>query len=381
MTENNKSKALKVAFVDHSSLMGGAEYSLYHLLNRLNYQKYEPYLIIPENSELEAKLKKNTYINYTYHPLSSTKKILQFVVGIISLARKLRLNKIEIVHTNSYRGSLYGLIAGKIARKKTVWHVRDINENFIFTKLMPLFADKIIAISSAVAEQFNSKVVKEKVCIINNGVNLTDFQSTHALSAENLKEELQLPQETILIGMVGRINRWKGFHYLIEALPAILEKYPNVKLAIVGAETLTEEKGYLQELEGMCRELDLVEKVYFLGERSDIPNIMKSLDIFVSYSDSEPFGRVIIEAMAAGTPVIVADSGGAPEIIKGKDCGLIVETANTLQLTKGVNKLISCKSQWVSMGENGKKHVFENFNADLVNKKVYRVYEELLKNN
>lgn len=368
-------KKVRVAYVDHADVMGGAEHSLYYLLKKTDKGSVAPFLFIPPNSELEAKAKDISSLVIVNLQQKSFRKVLSVIAGIFKLARLLRQEKIDIVHTNSYRSAVYGLLAAKLAGKKGVWHVRDIHKEFVFTRFLPMLADKIIAISQGVAAQFPQFIQKRKVQVIYNGVDLEEFA---AGGAGNLKEELGLRDSDILIGMVGRIDPWKGYHHLLRALPEVLSYYSRVQVIIVGEEMLTDKVGYLDELKELTRTLRLEEHVHFLGRRSDIPNIMGSFDLFVSYSDKEPFGRVIIEAMAMGTPVMVADSGGPPEIIDRGKYGYLVEYGNPALLAGAIIQAIQNKDQLKTLGASGKKRVEALFDAKQVSDRVQHVYESLL---
>ncbi|HFU7057823.1 TPA: glycosyltransferase family 4 protein [Bacillus cereus] len=370
---------IKIAFVDHARAMGGAEYSLYYLLKELDYNMVQPYLLTPPNSELQKMVENLPSVRVVNMELDSIKNFKGFIKDIRDIRRFCKQEHIDIVHTNSYRGAIYGLIGGKLARKKTVWHVRDIHESILFKSILPRLSDKIITISNAVSNQFSKDTIHKKVNLIYNGVDLKLYNVQDIKG--DLKSELSISKDTFLIGMVGRIDRWKGFHYLIKSASIIKNSPRKFKIVIVGDEILTKEKGYLDELKRLVIELDLEDKVDFLGARKDIPNVMKSLDLFISYSNNEPFGRVIIEALAMKTPVIVANSGGAPEIILDSNCGDIVESNNEEHLAKSMIQFMELSQQSLDLlGENGKRRIEEFFSTELVAVKVTELYKKLYNN-
>lgn len=365
---------IKVAYVDHAESMGGAEYSLYYLLKEIDKDRVVPYLITPNNSELQKLLDNDSSIKIINAELGSVKSVRIFN-RIHSLVNIFKKEDIDIVHANSYRAAIYSLIAGKLAKKQTIWHVRDIFESSIYRKIMPFFSDKLIVISKAVSKQFSKKVTSKKAHLIYNGVDLKLFNNN---VTGTLKSELSMNKQDFLIGMVGRIDRWKGFHHLISVIPQISKELNDFKIAIVGEEILTKEKGYKAELITLAENLGVGDKVVFLGNRFDIPNVMKSFDIFISYSKAEPFGRVIVEAMAMETPVIVANSGGAPEIVDESGCGLIVEGSSQEELIKSIKFLIRKRNDLNHMGLKGRKRVENHFNAKMVGSNVLSVYDSLI---
>lgn len=374
-----KNKQIKVAYIDHAEEMGGAEFSLYYLIKEIDRGEVKPHLIVPSSSPLKDRFSHDQNVTVTHHPLGSINplkrpsNIISFLKGVRNLTNYFKTN-IDVIHTNTYRASIYGLIAGKLAKKTTIWHVRDLHNSFFFKHVMPLFADHIVAISRAVSEQFSDNVMRKKVSIVYNGVDFSEYQPQE-IKAE-LRQELNIGKSTTLIGMVGRMTKWKGYHHLIEALPQIIAHDPNVKIVIVG-DALFAKQDYLTYLKKRVKEKNLSEYVVFLGQREDIPNIMKSLDLFVSFSDREPFGRVIIEALAMETPVIVANSGGAPEIIENGNCGTIVEDGDAGALGLSIIALLNRKNELSSLGINGRRWVEAKFDTRKVGTEITQTYSKV----
>ncbi|WP_027955569.1 glycosyltransferase family 4 protein [Halobacillus kuroshimensis] len=370
---------LQVAYLDHAEEMGGAEFSLYYLIKEIDKESIHPHLIVPNESPLREKVYHHPSVTIAPHSMSSLNIVKRPMNGLSFFRDLYRLTfyikkHIDVVHTNTYRSAVYGLIAGKMAGKKTVWHVRDLHDSLLFKKVMPYFADHIIAISRAVAHQFSEDVFRKKGSIVYNGVDFSEYQLEHTKGS--IRAELNIPQEAVLIGMVGRMTAWKGYHHLIEALPKVIRQAPHVRVVIVGG-ALFASDDYIKQLKQMVKERELQNHVCFLGHREDIPNIMKSLDIFISYSEEEPFGRVIIEALAMETPVIVADSGGAPEIIENGNCGVIAPSGSPEALTAAILSVVDEEGKLRELGSNGRRWVKEKFNTRKVGREIYQTYESL----
>ncbi|MGM0838450.1 MAG: glycosyltransferase family 4 protein [Bacillota bacterium] len=369
------SKKYKVLFIDHAQEMGGAEFSLFYLLKYLEKDTVEPILLSPQGSSLSEKVTKELDANIKIipHSLCSPKNFLFFTFGIAKLFKILINEKIDIIHINSYRSVFYGFM-GLFLRKKIIWHVRDIFNDSLFKKILPFFASHIICISKAVYNQFPEKYNRKKT-IISNGVDLEEYNNA---VTPTLKKELNISSETFLVGMVGRIDRWKGFHHLLNVIPEIKHKNPNIHYVIVGDEILTKEKGYLEELKQYVKNNNLQNDVSFLGQRTDIPQIMKSLDLFVSCSDNEPFGRVIIESLAMGTPALVNNSGGAAEIVENEICGYKIDLSKTNNLKEKVLWLSVNPKTVEEMGLLGIRRVKEFYTARNTSKKVTNLYSLIL---
>lgn len=323
-----------VLFLDHAIEMGGAEHSLYYLIKFINRQHINPILMSPSQSKLANMINKLGG-KVDYNELDSPKNLLACFKNIFKIKKFMKKNNIEIIYCNTYRTIIYGIMLKLVTNCKVVWHVRDFYNNNLLKSIYSLFSNRIICISNPIAEQFHEKNHK-KISVIYNGVDLEKYDSKQVPG--DLKQELGLPEDTLLIGMVGRIDRWKGIHLLIDAANYIVNELNKKEFVfiIVGASILTDERSYPDELKEMVHTYNLSNNVLFIGQRSDIPNVMKSFDLTVNYSDNEPFGRVIIESLAMGTPVVVNNTGGAPEIIENVGYGRITKGRDAMLLANAI---------------------------------------------
>jgi glycosyltransferase involved in cell wall biosynthesis len=154
-------------------------------------------------------------------------------------------------------------------------------------------------------------------------VDLDRFDPTALVSTEEARRKLGLPREGPLLGMVGRLQRLKGMHTLVEAMPRILEHHPDAHAVIVGGKHAQEpEYGTILDREIAKRELE--NRICRVGFQSNVELWMRAMDIFVHASDHEAFGIVLIEAMALGTPIVAGNRGGPTEIITEGEDGLLV---------------------------------------------------------
>ncbi|OHR74232.1 hypothetical protein HMPREF3291_04405 [Bacillus sp. HMSC76G11] len=323
-----------VLFLDHAIEMGGAEHSLYYLIKFINKQHIKPILMAPSKSKL-ANMVNKLGEKVSYNEMDSPKGVLSFLRNIFKIKKYMRENSIEVIYCNTYRTIIYGVMLKLVTSCKVVWHVRDFYNNNLLKSIYSTFSNKIICISNPIAEQFREKD-SGKISVIYNGVDLEKYNSKQVPG--DLKQELGLPVETLLIGMVGRIDRWKGIHLLIEAANYLVNDLNKKEFVfiIVGASILTDDQSYPNELKEMVQTFNLSKNVVFVGQRSDIPNVMKSFDLTVNYSDNEPFGRVIIESLAMGTPVVVNNTGGAPEIIENVGYGRITKGRDAMLLANAI---------------------------------------------
>ena len=154
------------------------------------------------------------------------------------------------------------------------------------------------------------------------GASLERFDAARAESPAEARAALGLPPTGALIGIVGRLQRWKGMHVLIDALPAVRARHPDAHAVIVGG-VHEPEPDYPAALRAQVCRLQLDDAVTFAGYQADVPRWMQAMDIIVHASDREPFGIVVIEAMALGKPVVAGAAGGPAEVITPGVDGLL----------------------------------------------------------
>ncbi len=167
------------------------------------------------------------------------------------------------------------------------------------------------------------------------GASLERFDAARAESPAAARAALGLLPGGVLIGIVGRLQRWKGMHVLIDALPAVCARHPDAHVVIVGG-AHEPEPGYPAELRAQVHRLGLDAAVTFAGFQADVPRWMQAMDVIVHASDREPFGIVVIEAMALGKPVVAGAAGGPAEIITPGVNGLLAPFGDVGALEQAV---------------------------------------------
>ncbi len=171
------------------------------------------------------------------------------------------------------------------------------------------------------------------------GASLERFESVRHEPPAALRERFGLPVHGPLIGIVGRLQRWKGMHTVIAAMPEVRAAHPGAHLAIVGGAHDTEPR-YGDELRALAASLGVADAVTFAGFQTDVPRWMQAMDVFVHASDREPFGIVVVEAMALGKPVIAGSAGGPAEIITDGVDGLLTPFGDAPTLARAIDRYL-----------------------------------------
>ena len=380
--------------------MGGAERSLILLLKGMDKSRFTPVVaafgegiflnavrelsIKSYSVKLSRRVEKLTKLYREYSSVGYAKSLGGISAGILSLCQLIRKQRIALVHTNGIKAHFLGGFAAKLCRVPLVWHVRDFIppgiEKDAFLLLASVMPDRIIVNSDAVGMQFShSAKAYKKVVRIYNAVDLTEFEPS--LQGWRVREEFRIPSSAPLVGLIAHLTPWKGHDYFLKAAAKIGQALPEARFLIVG-DVIYQTEGhetYKKDLEVLCSDLGLGEKVIFTGFRYDIPEVIAALDVVAhASSQPEPFGRVLIEAMAMGKPVVATNLGGVPEVVKDGETGLLVPPRDSEALAEASIKLLKDKQFASWLGANGLKHVRANFDARSHVEQIEALYKSLL---
>ena len=304
----------------------------------------------------------------------SPKNLLTFFKEIKSSFSTLnKLHKeyqFEIIYSNTL-AVLLGIFYAQKTKIKHIWHVHEIIESpKIFTKafnfLLSLNSNTKIIYNSVATGNFwdiNDKI-KLKSQVIWNGLELPNYYLSQLEINETKKELFHANPNDIVIGLVGRISRWKGQQVLLKAFHIVNQTNKNIKLVFVGSPPPNQE-GFLENLYQEINNLRLNNFVKVVPFQNDINWVWQSIDIAVVPSiEPEPFGLVAVEAMLAKKPVIGSNHGGLTEIIENNETGFLVDPNNEIELAKALQKLIEDNTLRNEFGKNGFKRANKFFTLE-----------------
>jgi glycosyltransferase involved in cell wall biosynthesis len=258
-----------------------------------------------------------------------------------------------------------------------VGHLRDFEEVDRVTRLYARLIDLHIAISGAIKDNLlRLDVPDEKIVVVYDAIDLQDFDDT--VSIGHLRQELGLNDEAQLFGIFGRIIAWKGIVEFVHAAALVIQSTANTKAFIVG-DCSDGDSGYFKVVNELIAEYGLEEKIILTGYRTDVPALMQLMDVIVHASISpEPFGMVLIEAMAMKKPVVATRMGGPLDIMLDERTGFLVSPGNTKEMADAIERLLADKELASDMGRNGKKRVIDMFTKERYARQVEDVYVRLL---
>ncbi len=297
---------------------GGAETALIRMIRQLRADGWECHVVLQSPPRLAAEYEAAGAVIHIVPMARITLSgnrltwLVRFVLGwpvsVVRLALLARRLRVDVVHTNSLH-YLHGWAAAVLVRRPHVWHAREIVAQSgaalrLERALARRFADTVIAISRAVAEQLDPG----NVVVIYDLPDPVEFQPGHA---GRWRARIGLADDAPLVGAACRIDTWKGIDVLLAAVPHLRELRPDVQVVVAGG-PVGGKDGYAAALARTAASLGVI----WLGARHDIPDMLADLDVFVQLSTlPEPFGLGVVEALASGCPVVATDQGGPVEIL------------------------------------------------------------------
>lgn len=295
---------------------------------------------------------------------------------VVQIRNYIRNNDIHIVHTHGYKANFYGLMATRFTQVPTIATCHPWTETDYSVKArLYTFLDKrwlkkmhrIIAISEEVRQKLP---MRESVAVIPNGIDLSRFNGRH--QDDMLRQQLGFSSSDIIIGTIGRLVPEKGYRYLLDSMHELCKTHHNIALIIVGDGPL------VHQLKQQVKERKLESRVSFLGIRNDTPELLAIMDIFVMPSLSEGLPMALLEAMAAGKPVVATAVGAIPQIIRDGDSGMLVPPQDIERLTTTLARLIQAPQKTQQIGEKARKEVETNYSSARMTQRYIEHYRQLL---
>lgn len=395
---NEKIRRRRILYVQRPN-GGGSTIALYELIKGLNKTCYEPIVLFLVNNKYLDKFealgiktitidrsksqrqpkKRNVLTKNIYH----LRLWLLDLTEVLQLIRIIKREKVDLVHLNSaFDRSI--MAAALMTSTPQVCHLRRFVKGrklAIVIGYLQRFSDAALYTTQAIADNYlNVGTDIKKSAVVYEPIDFEKFSLARDLNV--VRDEFSINADDYIIANVGRITPWKGQQYFLEALAGLVKQYPNIKALIVGEPGNTHaDKNYSKLLHDTVQQLSLQDHVIFTGRRDDIAEIMAVSNVIVhSACEPEPFGLVIAEAMAAGTPIIATRGGGPSEIIEDGETGLLVPMKNAALMQEAIEKLLRSPSWATEMAAKAQARVRERFSVEQHVNKVQNMYEEVLKN-
>ncbi len=306
-------------------------------------------------------------------PAGRLRQVNRWIVTVVRLARLLRRRRPDLILNWAAKTQLYGAPAAMLAGKKdrVVWWQQGIPRRSpidLFATLLP--ARAIGCYSKAAAEAQARLFPSRKTFVVAAGAPIPQEPSEGG--------PLELPGDVPVIGLVGRLQPWKGQDRMLLAQSLLRERGHSFHLVIVGGDSYGLSPEYARSLPALVRRLGLSDAVTMTGEVPDAGPYVAQMDILVNASDPEPFGIVLLEAMARGVAVVAVDSGGPSEFIEQERTGMLARSGEPEALADALEPLLVSADLRESVGRAGRERFLRDFTDAAMRKRFFRELQQLL---
>lgn len=383
---------MKVLFLTYSTDITGADLSMLALAQNLPIQSKVVTLSHGPIVDLARSRGVDIHVIEHHSTLLSLSNEASFLGRLMSLwqlpliGNNLRhvASGYDVIYVHAKKALLFGSLASILSKRHLIWHQRDVVHSpsslhgrtriseWVLIKILNRFATKIFSVSKAAANSFvnaggNPRLLK----VVLNGINPEDFLTP--VSPDLLRKELLIPANAPLIGCFGQLLPWKGHSILLNAMMEL----PSAHLVIVGG-VGSANPTYDKELRDRALRLGIADRVHFTGRRSDVPSLMRSVDVIVHPSvEFDPCPRVVIEALHSGTPLVATAVGGVPELLTNEVHGLLVPPSDHHALSTAVSRLLNNIELAQKLSTAGQQHAAERLTLSRVISDVARELQAL----
>jgi glycosyltransferase involved in cell wall biosynthesis len=264
-----------------------------------------------------------------------------------------------------------------------VWHVHDLLPRHPLSTAIRFVASAlrqthVVAVSHAVARRFCGSLLRwfsprPQITTIHNAVDIERFQPNPWKRAGK-RLSLKFTEHDLVIGIIGQLTPRKGQLETIEAFAHVARNFPDAKLVIVGEALFNRDFEYADVLRDTAKALGISDRVFFLGQREDIPELTRAFDLAIVNSKAEPFGLTVVEAMASGTPVLATAVDGIQEIVEHGETGWLVSPEDHQELVEGLELLLADKNLRSQLSASALTAVRSRFAADAFSSRIEKFY-------
>ncbi len=366
-----KSKKLRVMQITHDLALGGLQQVVVNLCRAIDREKFDvSVLCLRDFGQFVPEIEKLGIRVYCLEQKESGTDYFSF----LKVAKILKREKIDIIHTHNTQPFVDGTIASLMSSIKTVVHTdhaRDFpdKKRYMFAEwLMSKFVYKVVGVSEHTTQNLieYEKISKGKVLTILNGVDESTYNI--AIDKEKKRKELGINRDGLIIGLGVRLSEQKGVAYLIDAMPEVIKVYPDITLVVAGSGEIE------NELKRKVYDLGLTTNILFPGARTDIHELLKLFDLYILPSLWEGLPMTILEAMAAGCPIIATNVGGNGMAIENGFNGSLIEKENSKLLAYEILKLLKDKKLREMYVQNSIEIFRNKFSARIMARNYEKLY-------
>lgn len=365
---------MKILYLEASSgqVVGGSLTGMLHLIGGLDRRRHQPTVVLYEEKPImkqlaardirvrvfsKRRLPKEHSLQDApaYHrakrypgitPLLKNFRaagtfVFETLPAALRLSRIFREEAPDLVHVcNGFRGNLDAIVAARLCGIPCIVHCKGFDKHSFVERAFAPGVAAAVCMTRAIEDHCKAQRVRPpEYSVIYDGLDLDEFRSTR--ERDDVREELGIDADALVVGVVGNIQEWKGQRILLEAMVEVTKSYPTAVALIVGGAHRSGRQ-YAEGLRQFVASEGLADNVIFTGAREDVSDLMRCMDVVAHTSTrGEPFGRVIIEGMSVGRPVVATRAGGVPEFVHDGDNGLLVPAGDATALASTLTRLFA----------------------------------------
>lgn len=380
-----------VLFAHAGAELYGADRILIELVDGLRHRSHRVQVVLPSPGPLHAELARLGVTAYRKNlgvlrrRYFSARGLLNRACRVLSavgyLRRFIREHGIQIVHSNT-TAVFSGALAARLEGIPHVWHVHEITTRPRWfarglARCVGLLSARAVFVSQATLDHMCalSRRIRSKAIVIHNGI---DTLRAETATPGRVRAELGVAADQPLVGMVGRINWWKGQATLVDCAALLAPTLPTLRVLLVGG-TFDNDDSARQQLLAHIARLRLEGVVQVQDFRSDVGNVLADLDVFVLPStEPDPFPTVVLEAMAAGRPIVAFRHGGVCEMVVDGESGLLCTPGSVDEMAAAIARLVAAPELRRAMGDAGRARVKRLYDRDAFVDRFSELYAELV---
>jgi glycosyltransferase involved in cell wall biosynthesis len=368
---------MRVLYVNHTAQVSGAEEALLDLVRALPSDVEA--LVAAPAGPLSERLRAlgievlpiaATDGSLRLHPVYTPRALVQLARAGTAIARQAKRVRADAIHANSIRAGLSATLARVAGAAPPLVHVHDClppgRISDLTRRTIGRGAAVVLANSEYTARRFAVPGARAELRVVNYGIDDARFDPARIARAD-ARGRLGLGEDEIVLAVVGQLTPWKGQDHAIRLVARLRSEHPGIRLVLAGSAKFTsratryDNLAYVRGLHALTEELDVRDRVSFVGERDDVPELLRAIDVALVPSWEEPFGRAVTEALAMEVPVVATEVGGPPEIVVDGVNGFVLPPTDLDRWQQTVSRLAADPVLRAEMGRRGRAHVRHAF--------------------
>lgn len=372
--DKTASPKIKVMFLIWSLDRGGAEQVVMNLTKALDREAFNPLIVCLNQKGRLAKQIEDLGIPV----IELGKRGKVDISFLLRLIRIIKSERPDIIHTHMFTSNLWGRVAAFFTKTPLVITEHNVDVwkskfHFILDRLLLPVSSRVMCVSKKVEQFYKERVpgIEKQACVVYNGIETERFSEN--VPTGTLKEKLNLNDQSIVLGIVGRLVPQKAHKDFIEAVARLRKKGHDVTGVIFGDGEMR------AELETYAAERDLKDQIVFAGFHENMAEVYPLMDIFVLCSYREGFPMTILEAMSAHVPVVATDVGGVSECVFDRKTGMLLKPQCIDDLSAAIEVLLTDSHLRREIADNGRQSVYNAFSVQHMAERHAQIYREVLK--